>query len=221
MRNVLFAITILLPWPLRRLVLMSFFGFDLHPTSRIGVSWIFPRRLVLEENARIGHLTVCKGLDLLQLKANARIGPLNWITGYPSALKQFFADDTERKPEFILGEHAAVTTRHLIDCTSSVTVGDYSTVGGWRSQILTHSIDFDLGRQTSKPVVVGRYCFVSTGCVLLAGSRLPDFSILAAASLLNDCFSETHYLYGGSPCRPIKPLSEGTGYFLRRVGLVN
>ena len=38
------ASTILLPWSIRRRVLIAAFGYDLHETSFIGFSWIFPRR---------------------------------------------------------------------------------------------------------------------------------------------------------------------------------
>src|SRR6202030_2082577 len=139
-----------------------------------------PTKLILEEHATIGHFTVCKGMDLVHLKAYASIGRLNWITGYPSSSRRFFDYDTDRRPELVLGAHAAITSRHLIDCTAAVTIGDFTTVAGWRSQLLTHSIDLEVGRQTSKPIEVGRYCFIGTDCVLLGGSELPDFSVLGA-----------------------------------------
>jgi acetyltransferase-like isoleucine patch superfamily enzyme len=221
MKNVLLLLTFLLPWPLRRLALQVFFGYSIHPTSRIGFAWVLPRRLILEAHSRIGHLTVCKGMDLVQLGPHAIIGRLNWITAFPSSSKQFFRDEVGRMPMLVLGAHAAITGRHLVDCTASVTVGDFATVAGWRSQILTHSIDIESSQQSCRPIEIGRYCFVGTDCVILGGSRLPDFSVLGAKSLLNKTYTETHYLYAGTPSRPLKRLDERVPYFLREVGVVN
>lgn len=219
-RVLVVGLSIFLPWPARRIVLNWLPGFKIHRTSRIGFSWICPRRLVMHEHSRIGHLTVCKGLDLLELNPWSSVGRMNWITGFPSDDHRMFSHQPERKSELILGAHAAITNRHLIDATSSVVIGDFTTVAGWGSQILTHSIDLALSRQSSRPIHIGRYCFVGTDCVLLGGSALPDYAVLGAKSLLNRRFADSHWLYGGSPSRPIKPLPKEAEYFRRRVGFV-
>lgn len=195
-------------------------GYQLHPTSHIGLAWIAPKRLILEEGATIGHLTVCKGLDELHLEHHSTIGRLNWITGYPSTGVEYFADDLGRRPQLVLGQHASITHRHLLDCTAAVTFGEFSTMAGWRSQLLTHSIDLATSRQTAAPIEVGRYCFVGTDCVILGGSRLPDMSVLGAKSLLNKAYSKQFCLYGGTPARPIRSLDRAMAYFLRETGAV-
>ena len=58
---------ILLPWRLRRYLLQRLYHYELHPDSRIGLAWVFPRKLVMGAGARIDHLTVVKGLDRLAL----------------------------------------------------------------------------------------------------------------------------------------------------------
>ncbi len=45
----------------------------------------------------------------------------------------------------------------LIDCTARVRIGAFATIGGFRSQLLTHSIDFEAGRQTAEPIEIGEY----------------------------------------------------------------
>jgi carbonic anhydrase/acetyltransferase-like protein (isoleucine patch superfamily) len=69
-------------------------------------------------------------------------------------------------------------------------------------------------------VRVGDYCFVGTNCVLLGGSALPDFCVLGAKSLLNKSLTESYYLYGGVPARPIEKLSPDCEYFRRATGFV-
>ena len=220
MKRALMLASFLLPWEMRRSFLEKRFGFKIHPSCRIGFSWIAPSRLIMEEGARIDHLTVCKNLDLLHLKAHSSIGRANWITGFPLGPSRHFAHQPDRQPQLIVGEHSAITHRHLIDCTHSVTIGKFTTVAGFQSQIITHWIDIERSRQTSAPVRVGDYCFVGTNCVLIGGSALPDFCVLGAKSLLNKAFTETHQLYGGAPARPIQKLSPDCKYFQRTEGFV-
>ncbi|MBI3881233.1 MAG: acyltransferase [Verrucomicrobia bacterium] len=221
MKTLLYALSVCLPWPLRRRVLRTFFGYEIHPTARIGLAWIRPRRLVMEAHTRIGHLTVFKNADLLHLKAHSLIGRGNWITGFPAGNRDFFAHQTDRKPALILGEHSAITNRHLIDCTDRVTIGKFTTVAGFQSQLLSHSIDLEKNRQNSQPIRIGDYCFIGTNCVLLGGSALPDFSVLGAKSLLNKAHTDTHRLYGGVPAKALKELPRDLGYFKRAEGFVH
>ena len=211
----------LLPWSLRRQALIVVFGYQLHAKSRIGFAWVMPERLIMDCDSRIGTLTVCKGLRLLHLKEGATIGKGNWITGFPLGPHKHFAHQLDRKPELILGRHSAITNRHLIDCTNTVTIGAFSTLAGFRSQILTHSIDLNSCRQSSAPITVGDYSLIGTDCVLLGGSSLPSQCVLGAKSLLNKQYSESFWIYAGTPARPIKRLSPDAAYFKRQTGVVD
>ena len=213
-------LSILLPWRLRRPLLEKQFGFVLHPTSRIGLSFIFPEKLVMEPHTRIADLTMCKNIALLHLREHAVIGRGNWITGFPLGPSPHFAGETDRRPELILGEHSAITHRHLIDCTNSITIGKFTTVAGFQSQMLTHSIDLERNRQASAAIRIGNYCFLGTNSVLLGGSVLPDYCVLGAKSLLNKAFTDTHQLYGGVPARPLQALPADYAYFQRTAGFV-
>lgn len=211
---------VLLPWRLRRPLLVRLYGYRLHRDSHVGLAWVYPRLLTMEEGARIGHLTVCKGLERLALGAHASIGRLNWISGYPLGRPPHFLHLSERMPELVLGEHSAITNRHIIDCTQRVTVGRFTTVAGFRSQILTHSIDIRASRQDAHPVSIGDYCFLGTACTVLGGSVLPDFSVLGAHSLLNKPYAEPYTLYAGVPARPVSVFDRDSAYFRRAAGFV-
>lgn len=213
-------ISLLLPWSMRRSFLEKQFGYQLHPTSRIGLAWVFPERLIMEANTSIGDLTVCKNIALLQMREHSLIGRGNWITGFPLGPSPHFASETDRRPELILGEHSAITHRHFIDCTNTISIGRFTTFAGFLSQMLTHSIDLEDSRQASAPIRVGDYCFVGTNCVLLGGSSLPDYSVLGAKSLLNKAFTEPYHLYGGVPAKPLQPLPREYAYFNRTTGFV-
>ena len=220
MKTLLMFFSLLLPWGMRRSLLEKQFGYSIHPDSRIGFAWIFPRRLVMEEGSRIGHLTLCKNIDLLHLGAHAIVGQLNWITGFPSGSSRHFAHQPDRRPELIIETHAGISSRHLIDCTARVRIGAFATIGGFRSQLLTHSIDFEAGRQTAEPIEIGEYSFTGTNSVVLGGSVLPHHSVLGAQSLLNRKWDEPYRLYAGVPAKPVKELSPELRYFRRTEGFV-
>lgn len=219
-RLVACAALCLLPWSIRRHLLSLFFGYRLHPTCRIGFALVAPQSLVMGAHSYIGHLTVARGLRALELANHATIGRLNWITAYPKDKHQFFKNDVDRDPSLLLGPHAAITHRHIIDCTDQIAIGPFTTIAGYRSQVITHSIEPGTGSQHAKPIRIGEYCFVGTSCVILGGASLPGYSILSAMSLLNHQFVDTYALYGGVPAKKIKPLSPELPYFNRSTGVV-
>lgn len=216
------VLTYFLPWPLRRRALQSWFGFQIHPTARIGLSWIFPQNLVMEANARIDHLTVAINLSRIEMKQNSIMGRGNWITGFPLQSDSLhFRHQTNRHPELVMGESSAITKNHHIDCTDRIIVGRFSTIAGYGSQLLTHSIDLVNSRQDSAPITIGEYCFVGTNVVVLGGSNLPSRSVLGAKSLLSKSFTTEWTLYGGVPAKPITEISKDAKYFTRTDGFVH
>jgi acetyltransferase-like isoleucine patch superfamily enzyme len=120
----------------------------------------------------------------------------------------------------MFGRPGALNARHYVDCCNRVEIGEFATIAGARSQILTHAIDFKLNRQASAPVRIGRYCFVGTACVVLKGADLPECSVLAAGSTLARAYEETFTLYSGVPAQPVKALDRDAGYFRRECGYV-
>jgi acetyltransferase-like isoleucine patch superfamily enzyme len=211
---------VLLPWIVRRHVLRGFYGYELHPTARIGCSWIFPRKLVMRERARIGHLNVAIHLECMELGAHVLIDRANWITGFPRGNSGHFAHCTNREPSLVLGAHSAVTKNHHIDCTDRIEVGAFTTIAGYASQLLTHGIDLERNRQDAAPITIGDHCFVGTAVVILAGARLPSRSVLGAKALLNKAHELEGQLYAGVPAKAIQPIPADAEYFRRTMGFV-
>jgi hypothetical protein len=211
---------LILPWPLRRRLLNLACGYAIAAGARIGFSLVACTQLRMEAGARIGHFNVIKGARL-EMRECASIGDFNWIAGLPPDSPRHFTTEIERDPALCLGRHSALTSRHFIDCSNRVDVGEFSTIAGARSQILTHAIDIRTNVQASAPVSIGRYCFVGTGCVVLKGARLPDCSVLAAASSLARVYDEPYTLYSGVPATPVKVLPRESAYFSRVRGFVD
>lgn len=214
-------ISILLPWRLRRFVLNKYFKYEIHSTARIGLAWVFPGKLIMAAQSKIDHFTVAINLDAIELCENATIGRGNWITGFTTkSTSLHFKHQPERSAKLVLGMSSSITKNHHIDCTNTITIGKFSTIAGYQSQLLTHSIDVIESRQDSKPIHIGDYTFVGTNVVILGGASLPPRSVLGAKSLLNKTFTEEYTLYGGVPAKAVGPVSKEARYFKRTDGFV-
>lgn len=213
---------VLLPWKLKRYLLNKYFLYDIAPTAKIGLSYIFPDFLKMDDGSQIGHFNIGIHLSKIILGNNSSISRGNWITGFPIGTdSDHFAHDKSRKNELIIGAESAITKNHHFDCTNAIHIGDFVTIAGYNSQFLTHSIDVYNNRQDSHPITIGNYCFVSTGVKVLGGSSLPDYSILAAGAVLNKAFVEKNKLYGGVPAEVKKHLHpDDVKYFHREKGFV-
>ncbi len=64
-------------------------------------------------------------------------------------------------------EWAKITVGHEIDCSDRVEFGAHAGFVGYRSQILTHSLDLVRDKQMTSPVVIGDYTGVMSACILL------------------------------------------------------
>lgn len=218
---ILKIITVLLPWQLKRLMLNKIFKYQIHRSAIIGFSWIYPEKLIMESNSKIGSLNVAIHLDLISLGKYSSISRGNWITGFSSKkVSKHFNHQMDRRSSLLIGEHSAITKNHHIDCTNLISIGDFSTIAGYNSQFLTHSIDILEGRQDSLPILIGDYCFVSSNVTVLGGAILPSYSVLGAKSLLNKKFSKEFSLYAGVPSIFIKHISKEANYFKREIGFV-
>ena len=116
MKKLLSLLVVALPWPLKRWLLRKVWGYRIADSARIGLSYIFPGELEMDEHAYIGHFNVAIHLGRVVCGAYSRIERGNWITGHPPA-GAHFTHRAGRDPSLLLGAHAAVTKSHIIDCT--------------------------------------------------------------------------------------------------------
>jgi len=221
LKKILNVLILFCPWPIRRRLLIRFWGYKIHNTARIGFSYIYPSHLEMKEGAKIDHFTFAIHLENLALGYKSTIGRSNWITGFPMNTKSLhFNHQKNRISELVVGDHSAITKNHHLDCTNKIQIGDFVTVAGYGSQLLTHSVNIFESRQDSNPITIGNYCFVGTNVVILGGSTLPNYSVLGAKSLLNKNFLTPYSLYGGTPARMIKELPKNCKYFYRKEGFI-
>jgi len=176
----------------------------------------------MSEYARIGHLVTAIHLDEIFMGASSSIDRGCWVTGFPSySASKHFSHQMERKSRLSIGMHSAITKNHHLDCTSPIEIGEFTTIAGYQSQLLTHSIDIKNNRQNSNPIKIGDYCFIGTDVVILGGAVLPSYCVLGAKALLNKAFSEEWSFYAGVPAIRKSHINSSDYYFSREVGFVD
>jgi acetyltransferase-like isoleucine patch superfamily enzyme len=201
-----------LPMSLKRLVARWVYRWDIHPTAYIGPSVLTVRHLSMGPGASIGGRNTITNVNEVRLGDGATIGSGNMVKGWWDHPTQPLAD---RNPSLLLGDHAQIASYHYIDCVDTLELGRYAVIAGFRSTVLTHSIDLVRDRYVVGPIVLGEYAVVMSGCMLLAGTRVPPRSIVAAGSVVDTKLSGELKLYRGNPAVAVRELPERLGYFQR------
>lgn len=197
----------------RRQLARLLLGARVAKDTVVGISLIDASRIELGPNSVVGHFSMIRNLDALVLEQDARIGTFNWIFGARGT--RHFSERPDRSSTLALAKGASVTSRHILDCTDRIEIGTFATVAGFRSQILTHSIDVVSNRQDCGPVVIGPYSFIGTGAILLKGAQFPAKSVLAAGSVFSARSGEEGQIYSGVPAKPVKALPVDAAYMQR------
>ncbi len=203
------------PWRVRRLLLVKLLGYQIHPAARIARSLVLSDRVVLGEGAVIKNLTLIKALTELIIEPHGRIGNLNWIAGSHGSDSSVIAAEPGRNSALFVGESASITNRHYLDCTNRITIGRFTTVGGFRSQFMTSSIDHSTRRLSSSPIDIADYCFIGTGVVISKGAGLGRCCVLGAGSTLTHRVDSPYKIVSGCPAQPVRDLNPTNLYFSR------
>lgn len=219
LRTLLAALAVVLPRRLRRFVHVRLLGYELAATASIGHSLVDVDRLVMGEHARIGHLVVMRGCELVRLGEHAAIGLLVWVNSVRRSAG-FFDAVADRRPELIMGDHSMITALHLVDACDLVELGDFAAVAGFGSIIQTHAVDVERMVQDSKPVIIGEYAMVATHCLLLPGAVVPARSIVVAGSTVSRPLKEGSHVFAGYPARVAKTLDPDMPFLNRTTSVI-
>ena len=207
-----------MPSGLKRVAFVRLFGAHIDRSARIGLSIVDSHALEMGPGSRIGHFTVFRGLRRIRLGPAAHVGNFNWISASPMFQPQ--ATETSEHGCFTLGRESAVTGRHYFDCSGGVSIGEYTTVAGVRSTILSHQVDLNAGVQTATTTRIGDYCFVSSNVCVTSGASIPDRSAVAMGAVVVGDLGPAGALYGGVPARVLRSTVDTGKYFRRTRGFV-
>ena len=170
--------------------------------------------MVLAEGARLGPFSIYRDLVEILVGEHSDIGSWNWVTCAPNLVTALNSDGYLR-----IGNHSAITSRHYLDCSGGIAIGDYVTVAGVRSTFITHQISIERNEQTVAAISVGDYALLGSNVSIVPGARVPDRSLVAMGSVVARGLEEANSLYAGVPARRVRAI-EGA-YFTRSDGSVS
>jgi len=181
---------------IKRLLYGSLFRYDIAHDAYIGFSYIDVDNLILETNARIGHLNHISGIHTFTIKKGGEIKWLNTIV---------VSRGLNVETSFILGEQATLTREHFFDLSGSITIGKNTVIGGIQSQFWTHS--FNIKRQMRiDSICIGDHCFIGSAVRFSPGSEIPDRCVVGIASVVTKRFQSEGVLIAGVPARVVRTL---------------
>lgn len=220
MRTLFLSFLALLPSWAKRVIYNAVFGYKIHHTAKIGISVILADRLVMGPGSRIGNLNFIKRARLVYIGVGSRVGDRNVIGGSPVGSEVRFRQDAKRRRDFVLEKEAAVTSGHHFDCTERIRVGAFSIIGGYSSQLLTHSVHIVSGEQRCSGIDISRYAFVGTRAIILPGATLARGTVVGAGSTVAGVMREKYCLISGVPAVVVRRYTGREVYFTRKRGMI-
>lgn len=191
-------VAVLLPSFLLRPVL-RLLGHRVAASARIGFSLLWVDRICLDQHTRVGHLNLLVAKRLV-LRERAYIGRQNVVLGPISIdlapqgaignankiVRGRQGSVTSGPSRLYLGRVAKITGGHRIDCTTSISIGDYSTIAGVGCQVWTHGYVHDTsgpGRyRIDGKVFIGDNVYIGAGCIISMGVRIGNGVIVGAGT---------------------------------------
>lgn len=196
--------------------LSSLVGFSVDASASVGpVLFLNVTHLSVGAGARIGPFSVVRDMRLVHLGVNARLGQWNWISSAPA----FWQADASG--QLHIQEGASVTSRHYLDCSGGISIGEFATVAGVRSTFISHGIDLSKNIQRCAPIAVGAFSIVGSNTKVVPGAHVPHHSLVAMGAVVAAGLEQAYGLYAGSPARLRKNLDQDSAYFTRTTARVS
>lgn len=87
-------------------------------------------------------------------------------------------------------------------------IGDYTRIAPLVGIISANHDIYDIRKHILKKVIIGKYCWLGMGSIILPGVILGDFTIVAAGAIVTKSFPDGYCLIAGNPATKIKDLDK-------------
>lgn len=127
---------------------------------------------------------------------------VSWAVHHTSTIHN--ADKIVRGKNVYPGDSPGV----YINAVNGVTIGDYTNIGP-NVGIVSSNHDFvnNEAHVKTDPIVIGKFCWMGMGAVILPSVQLADFTIVGAGAIVTKSFLEGYCVIAGNPARVIKYLN--------------
>jgi acetyltransferase-like isoleucine patch superfamily enzyme len=193
-------------WKIR---ILNRLGHEIHPTCRLGMSYLDIKKMVLGPHVQIAGFNYFKGLQLLEMKRASRIGgKFSWFT----ASTLHMGTEVNHFGVLRIGEGSNITGRHFFDVQRSITIGSNTLIAGFHSTFWTHGYHAEV-MKIEKGITIGSRCYVGSTVTFLPGSAIGDKVMVGTCSVVAKDFSEQSCcLIVGNPAQ-IKQTYAGSEIF--------
>jgi hypothetical protein len=95
---------------------------------------------------------------------------------------------------------------NYIQAFGKIYIGDYTQIAPNVGIISSNHDLFDNRKHIIKDIIIGKYCWIGMGGIILAGVELGDYTIVAAGAIVTKSFKEGYCVIAGNPAKIIKVL---------------
>ncbi|MFK8004898.1 MAG: hypothetical protein AB8H03_00945 [Saprospiraceae bacterium] len=196
--------------------LLNILGHKIHPKSYIGFSLIPSRRIYMDAHAQIGHCNIIQVNKILMrkesfIKSMNRIrGAMNIIMEVESVIANSNSIFRGSSPitygngTLKIGRFGMLVSKHHLDCTRSITIGDNTTIGGLGSQFWTHGyFHGPIGKERIRidgEIIIGNNVYVGTNATFNPGVEVGNGISIGS----NVCVSKSLKLPGMYVAQPLR-----------------
>lgn len=93
-----------------------------------------------------------------------------------------------------------------VQAIGRIEIGDYTQIGPSVGLISANHAKHDLRVHEPASIVIGRYCWLGKGAVVLPGVVLGDFTIVGAGAVVTRSFPDGYCVVAGNPARELRKL---------------
>jgi len=194
---------LVLPWALRRRAYQALFGWEIHPTARIGASLVDVDMVRMGPDASIGPFNVFHRLRLVDLAEEVVIGRYNWFRVADAVLEH-----PDTRASLVAGRQVVITQFHFIDVSGGLDLGRLAVIGGVRSTILGHQPDTRRVRQQPVANSLADRAMLASAVAMAPGTHLAENVVVAMGSSIRGKLDEESRIYAGNPARPVADVPE-------------
>lgn len=106
-----------------------------------------------------------------------------------------------------------ISPGNYIQALGKITIGDYTQIAPNVGIISANHELTDNRKHIYKHVIIGKYCWLGMGAIILPGVELGDYTIVAAGAVVSKSFSDGYCVIGGNPAKKIKDLDKESCIF--------
>lgn len=202
---------VFLPKKLKPMAYRILLGYRIHPSARIGFSYLCCQTLTVGAKTKIGHFNRIKGPIHVKIGSDVNVLTGNTWTG--SAMS----------PDgcVTIGDHCGVSIGHYFDAHGAIDIAEFTTIAGVGSQFFTHNIDVQSGSHKIHPVKIGKYCLLGSACRVLPGATVSNYTVVAMGAVVPPGAAPEFSLLAGVPATVKRQLSQNAAYFSRDNGQIS